>query len=424
MTAAEDTLDRARVMLASLEPDPPELCKTIWGSPAGKKKLAVPLAALLPEHKTYVEPFCGSAAVFFSKPQSPVEVLNDLDSEIATAFRTIKRLTPNKLSRLRAMDWVGNVETYRKLRESRPKGELGRLHRFLYMANHSFGRTRGTSVDPKRLGQRVRAPERIEQHQPRLKSVRVSSGDYENVCRRHDGKDTVFFLDPPYKGHDGRVGEGKFDEARFFDLLRALKGKWLLTYGKRGDLPRMLRGTDFVVREFTPQRHFRNKATREGVLPQLLVANYDVSKQALRQLRSKRAITGHELQLIKAGSPDERFVLGVVLEPEVTDAQGDIYSAEEVRTAAHRFLSDAPAVWFMHHTPLERASVRILESYIAPTDIEFPGGLVRKGTWLLALRILDDSLWGAVKRGELTGLSIRGSAIGAPAADAEERVAA
>ena len=49
-------------------------------------------------------------------------------------------------------------------------------------------------------------------------------------------------------------------------------------------------------------------------------------------------------RLVKGIDPnDERFVLGIVLEPEVVDAQGDIYSAEEIRAAAHRFMEDPVA---------------------------------------------------------------------------------
>ena len=44
--------------------------KTIWGSPAGKKRLADRLVAMLPAHKTYVEPFAGSSAVLFAKEPS------------------------------------------------------------------------------------------------------------------------------------------------------------------------------------------------------------------------------------------------------------------------------------------------------------------------------------------------------------------
>ena len=42
--------------------------------------------------------------------------------------------------------------------------------------------------------------------------------------------------------------------------------------------------------------------------------------------------------------------------------------------------------------------------------IEIGGVRLRKGTWLLAVRILSDELWEQVKGGELTGFSIGGSA--------------
>ena len=39
----------------------------LFGYPAGKARIADQLVALIPTHKTYVEPFCGSAAVFVTK---------------------------------------------------------------------------------------------------------------------------------------------------------------------------------------------------------------------------------------------------------------------------------------------------------------------------------------------------------------------
>lgn len=50
----------------------------------GKRRIAKQLVALIPDHTTYVEPFAGGAQVFFHKPRSKVEVLNDLDRRSST----------------------------------------------------------------------------------------------------------------------------------------------------------------------------------------------------------------------------------------------------------------------------------------------------------------------------------------------------
>jgi len=62
--------------------------------------------------------------------------------------------------------------------------------------------------------------------------------------------------------------------------------------------------------------------------------------------------------------------------------------------------------------------VKVLESYLAPVDLTLGGATVRKGTWLLAVRILSDELWEQVKDGQLTGFSIGGSARRVPEGEA------
>lgn len=67
----------------------------------GKQRLAPLLCQLLPPHRTYVEPFCGGAALFFAKPTPqgcPAyrEVLNDLDAALVN-FYTMLRDAPDAL---------------------------------------------------------------------------------------------------------------------------------------------------------------------------------------------------------------------------------------------------------------------------------------------------------------------------------------
>jgi len=118
-----------------------------------------------------------------------------------------------------------------------------------------------------------------------------------------------------------------------------------------------------------------------------------------------------QISLLKA--EDERYVLGVVLEPETKDSQGDVYSAEEIRKAAHNFMAEFQNVGLMHRR-LVNGKVQILESFLAPVAFSVGKEKVKKGTWLLGTRVLDADLWAAVKDRKLTGYSIGGSAIRRP----------
>ncbi|MEK7383360.1 MAG: DNA adenine methylase, partial [Elusimicrobiota bacterium] len=257
--------------------------KTIWGSPAGKKRLADRLAGLLPAHKTYVEPFAGSAAVLFAKEPTEVDVINDADPEIVEAYRIIKRLKPEQVARLRKMTWTGDKATFKRLFDARPKGDLEKLHRFLYVTHFSYGKLRSRSFSPSGEGIEAATVDRIEKFGPRLKNVRIHCGDYERVVRKYDSKDAAFYLDPPYPGYNVDVGESDFDEARFLALLKSIKGKFLLTYGTRGELPARFEKEGFQVKRIRPSRTIGSMRGVGGpkVLTTLLVSNYDLVEKSL-----------------------------------------------------------------------------------------------------------------------------------------------
>lgn len=123
-----------------------------------------------------------------------------------------------------------------------------------------------------------------------------------------------------------------------------------------------------------------------------------------------KAAFSRETRLIKAEGAEERFVLGVVLEPDTVDSQKDTYSAEEVRKAAHRFMENYGNLG-LQHDAIITGKIKILESYVAPSDFQVGEETVKAGTWMLAIRAVDDGIWESIKSGSLTGFSIGGSAI-------------
>ncbi len=107
--------------------------------------------------------------------------------------------------------------------------------------------------------------------------------------------------------------------------------------------------------------------------------------------------------------PEQRIVYGIVLEPETTDSQGDIYSADVIEKAAHGFMADYQNLGEMHKA-LVNDGAEVVESYLAPVDMSINGTAIKAGTWLMGIRVKSDQLWKKVKSGELTGLSIGGFA--------------
>jgi len=58
----------------------------------GKSRLVGQILKIMPAHRVYVEPFAGSAAVFFAKPLAEVNVLNDTNELLIEFYRKFREL--------------------------------------------------------------------------------------------------------------------------------------------------------------------------------------------------------------------------------------------------------------------------------------------------------------------------------------------
>jgi hypothetical protein len=118
-----------------------------------------------------------------------------------------------------------------------------------------------------------------------------------------------------------------------------------------------------------------------------------------------------EIEILKA-SDEEQTVSGVVLQPEVVDAHGDIMSADVIKQAAYGFLQNFNRTTKLgvQHSTFPKGKLALVESYIAPNGIVLGAKTVRQGSWIMTVKVLDADIWKKVKDGKIGGFSIGGRA--------------
>lgn len=208
-----------------------------FGSPAGKHRLASRIARMIPPHDTYVEPFAGGAAVYFRKPPSEKEVLNDKDREIAFAFRFLRDMTPEQFERLKRYNWIRSRELFERMKAFQPRDDVEHFRQFYYMKKASYGaKGEQSGMSTLHLGEPI-GVDHLWRVRERLKRTSIHGGDALYLLRKYNSPTTFAYLDPPYPGKgEGVLGKeyGAFDEsdlARLVKVLQDFKGRFALSLG-------------------------------------------------------------------------------------------------------------------------------------------------------------------------------------------------
>ena len=101
------------------------------------------------------------------------------------------------------------------------------------------------------------------------------------------------------------------------------------------------------------------------------------------------------------------YATGIVYEPLVEDAHGNFMTAGEIQKAAYWFAKNGDEVDLQHSFEAVDG-VTVVETYIAPCDMEINGQAVVKGTWIMTAEVQNDAVWEKVQKGEVTGFSMGG----------------
>ena len=193
------------------------------------------IASLLPQGKTYVEPFAGMCGVLLCRKPAYKEYVNDADGHLVNWWRAI-RDHPKEFGRL-----VHNTPTseqlYYESYDALMSGELdddplerarayhvciqqclmSGLGRRAWALNFSSNRTNRNSPTTKR---------RVKALADRMRRVNILNRDAVAVVKRaRNYRELVLYLDPPYRSADTSVyGQSQFDADELTEAVKSCKG--------------------------------------------------------------------------------------------------------------------------------------------------------------------------------------------------------
>lgn len=208
----------------------------------GKQRLASKIIPYIPKHTVYCEPFCGGAAVLFSKPWPKAtntnnyrEIINDIDGDLINFFKQLRdngeelcrrlALTPySELEHQLAKAYKTETNDIERARKYYIAGQMSFAysvnagwHRSVYSENHAATH----------LNKVLQLPDFVS----RLMGVYISNTDALKCIAQFDSPQTFFYIDPPYvganQGHYSGYTQEHFNA--LIETLKKVKGSFILS---------------------------------------------------------------------------------------------------------------------------------------------------------------------------------------------------
>lgn len=235
----------------------------------GKGNMVSKLLKLLPPHdsyKIYVEVFGGGGSLLFAKEPSPVEIFNDIDSDLINFFRVLRDEEKFEKFYRKVYCTPYSREEFLFCRETWENcdDEIERAYRFYITARMSFSGEFGSSwsysVSLSRRNMSASCSrwlstiEMLPEIHGRLMRVQIENDDFRNIIKRYDTENTLFYLDPPYVASTRKSGKYRYemteeDHEELVNLLLNIRGKALLS-GYKNEIYKTLENAGWIRIDF------------------------------------------------------------------------------------------------------------------------------------------------------------------------------
>jgi DNA adenine methylase len=252
----------------------------------GKQKLVPTILPMLPAHNMYVEPFVGGGAIFFSKPPSHIEVINDTNTELINFYRMLQ----NKFVELDSMVKV-TLHSRRLHKDASVVYDYPHLfdevkrawavwvlstQSFCAQLDGSWGYDKTKNTTTKKISNKRN--EFSEEMAIRMQNVQLECADALYIIKSRDTINTFFYCDPPYFNSDCGHCDG-YSEQDFENLLKLLseiKGKFLLSSYPSPLLQRYIKAQGWHFKCFESGVSVNSKSGYIKRKWEMLTANYEL----------------------------------------------------------------------------------------------------------------------------------------------------
>jgi DNA adenine methylase len=213
----------------------------------GKQKLLKHILPLIKPHVCYVEPFGGSLAVLLAKPQSQLEVVNDINGILVQFYRNVKSHHEALLDEMESV--LNSRREFEDYGRQPGLTEIQKVARWFIRNKLSFaGQGKNFAISRSHaLSSREKRLIAIKSLSRRLDNTTIEERSWELIFASYDTPETFFFLDPPYPEPGGTL-YGGWDELateRFCAAVRKLKGQWVFTFKDNAQVREAMAGYSF-----------------------------------------------------------------------------------------------------------------------------------------------------------------------------------
>ena len=269
-------------------------CFKPWSAPflrwaGSKRKLLPDIVSRIPQYSRYIEPFAGSACVFFAiRPKRAI--LGDCNSDLLKTYATVRK-HPWRVYEA-AVRWPRTESFYYRLRDHTEfiADPINEAARFLYLNRYCFNgvfrtnRTGRFNV-PRGTGMgRFPSASLLYRCSVALRNADLLTSDFEACVAKARAGDFVY-LDPPYAKDDarfrGEYGYSSFAALDIERLLRCIKClddrgvKFMLSYSFCREIRPALE--TWHTRHILVRRHVAGFEHHRARVKEVLITNYPIN---------------------------------------------------------------------------------------------------------------------------------------------------